>query len=270
MITKQKKTSGVPMAAVLLIGLGAILIVLGVLWLSEQESQDGALCDLIPNPYSAEDFTYEDGQMTCLRGQSLLGVDVSYYQETIRWQQVADSGVDFAMIRLGYRGVYDGLLHADPMWEENYVGARAAGLQVGVYFYSQATSEAEARQEAQYLLTVLDGRALDMPVVFDWEDYEQNGRTAHMDGETLNACAIAFCEAIRQAGYEPMIYFNADIAARLWDLQTMQARGYGFWMALYRDAFTWPYRADIWQYTGSGQIDGIDTPVDMNLYFCGE
>ena len=222
---------------------------------------------LRPNPYDPEDFAIRDGYMTCLAGESWLGVDVSYHQGKIRWDEVADAGVRFAMLRLGHRAVSDGVVRLDTRWEENYTGAREAGLPVGVYFYSQAISVEEAREEAAFVLDALDGRRLDFPVVFDWEIYSAAGRNANMDPETVNACAIAFCEEILKGGYEPMVYFNLDLDNRFWDLENLQQQGYGFWLAMYRDTMNWPYEAAMWQYTDKGKVDGIDTPVDLNLYF---
>jgi GH25 family lysozyme M1 (1,4-beta-N-acetylmuramidase) len=117
------------------------------------------------------------------------------------------------------------------------------------------------------VLDTLKGMPLDFPVVFDWEIYSENGRNANLDPETVNACAIAFCEEIAKAGYEPMVYFNLDLANRFWDLETFQQKGYPFWLAMYRSTMNWPYEAQMWQYTETGRVDGIDTPVDLNLYF---
>ncbi len=264
-VNKIKKTALIVAATLMLLATG---VVLAATYLpADQPSADGCL---IPNPYGPDDFTYQDGYMTCLAGESWLGIDVSHHQGKIRWNEVANSEVQFAMIRLGHRAVSDGVLRLDSYWEENYAGARDAGLQVGVYFYSQAISVREARQEARFVLNALNGRHLDFPVVFDWEVYSDSGRNAHVDADTLNACAIAFCEEIAKAGYEPMVYFNLDLANRLWDLELMQQQGYSFWLAMYRDTMDCPNRIDMWQYTESGRVDGIDAPVDMNLYFLYE
>ena len=240
-----------------------MLLVTAMVFLRTRDNHTG----LRPNPYTPEDFAIQDGYMTCLAGESWLGVDVSYHQGKIRWDQVADSGVRFAMLRLGHRAVSDGVVRLDTRWEENYTGAREAGLPVGVYFYSQAISVEEAREEAAFVLDALDGRRLDFPVVFDWEIYSAAGRNANMDPETVNACAIAFCEEIARAGYEPMVYFNLDLDNRFWDLELLQQQGYDFWLAMYRDTMNWPYEAAMWQYTDKGRVDGIDTPVALNLYF---
>ena len=249
---------------VLIASLALMLLVTVVVFLRRP---NGSSSTLRPNPYFPEDFVIRDGYMICLAGESWLGVDVSHHQKSIRWDEVAASGVRFAMIRLGHRTVSDGEIRLDTYWEENFTGARNAGLSIGVYFYSQAISVEEARQEAAFVLDTLKGLRLELPVVFDWEDYYENSRTANADPKTVNACAIAFCEEIAKAGYEPMIYFNPDLDNRLWDLEMMQQRGYPFWLAMYSDTMNWPYEVQMWQYTETGRVDGIDTPVDLNLYF---
>lgn len=263
--TKTKRKLSVKWIAVALTA-ALLLVLFGVAVLESRLSPSYEHDGLRSNPYDEADFGYENGYLTCLTGESWLGIDVSHHQGVIDWQQVARSGVTFAMIRMGNRTVADGILKEDRYGRENLAGAKKAGLNVGVYFYSQAISVEEAKEEAAYLLQLLDGAALEMPVVFDWEIFSQEGRTANVDGETLNACAIAFCETIRLAGYEPMVYFNRDIAKRLLDLEQMQAQGYGFWLAMYSDQMTWPYWMDLWQYTDSGRVPGIETNVDLNLY----
>ncbi len=224
---------------------------------------------LIANPYGPGDFGYQDGFITCKTGKSELGIDVSSHQGTIDWQTVAGEGIRFAMVRLGYRGWGNGEMLPDENALVNLQGAADAGLQVGAYFYSQAINVEEARQEAQYVLDILEGRQLSMPVVFDWEIFNENGRTAYVDSQTVNECAIAFCEIIEAAGYEPMVYFNLDVARRLLDLPLLQQKGYGFWLALYSD-MTYTHRVDMWQFSTSGRVKGIDGEVDMNLYFTYE
>lgn len=227
---------------------------------------------LAVNPYGAGDFAYDHGYLTCISGESRLGVDVSEYQGAIQWNKVADAGVDFAIIRAGFRAWgSEGALHEDIRFGANLQGATDAGLQAGVYFFSQAVSVEEAREEARFVLELLDGRALSMPVVFDWEFVpDANARTAGMTGEKLTACALAFCQEIAAGGYEPMVYFNLDMASRMLDLQQIQDAGYGFWLAMYSTSMTYPYRIDMWQYSSGGSVDGIPTFVDLNLYFVYE
>lgn len=219
------------------------------------------------NPYQAGDFAYNNGYLTCIAGKSTLGIDVSSHQGVIDWAKVATTDVGFAMVRMGYRGYVVGDICEDTMWRENMQGARENGLKLGAYFFSQAISVEEALEEARFVLELLDGMSLDMPVVFDWETIGDNARTAHMDAETLNACAKAFCDTMEEAGYEAMVYFNLDLSLRLLDLNQMYQEGYHFWLAMYTDRMTFPFQVDMWQYSDGGSVPGIQGNVDLNLYF---
>ena len=218
---------------------------------------------LPPNPYGPFDFSYENGYLTCISGESLSGVDVSAHQGEIRWNEVHDTGFQFAMIRIGYRGWGTGALCLDEWAEKNITGAKEAGMQVGCYFFSQATNPAEAVEEAEFVLSFLDGRAMELPIVFDWEVPDENARTAGMDGDGVTQCAKAFCERIRAAGYEPMIYFNFHFMEHYLDLFELQ--DYKFWFALYDAPMSCPIQVDMWQYTATGIVPGIDTAVDIDL-----
>ena len=225
---------------------------------------------LVPNPLQKEDFVYdENGYLTCLTAETWLGIDVSEHQGKIHWAQVAQTDVKFAMVRLAYRGWgAEGVIRPDARGLENLDGAAEAGLQVGVYFFSQAITVEEALEEAQFVLQLLDGRDLDLPIVFDWETVSSDeARTKDMDKATLNACALAFCREIQKAGYEAMVYFNLDLAKHMLDLPAIQAAGFDFWLALYADGLGYAHRVQMWQYTSSGSVPGIKGRVDLNLYF---
>lgn len=225
---------------------------------------------IAPSPFTGEEFTYdENGYMTCLTAESWLGIDVSEHQGKIDWGKVAQSDVKFAMVRLGYRGWgTEGVIREDARGLENLSGAADAGLKVGVYFFSQAISVKEAVEEARFLLQLLDGRELDMPVVFDWETVSsEEARTANMDNGVLNACALAFCREMEAAGYDAVVYFNLDLAKNRYDLLGIQQAGHGFWLALYSDSLRYAYEVRMWQYTSDGSVPGIKGRVDLNLYF---
>ena len=191
------------------------------------------------------------------------GIDVSSHQGVIDWPAVAESGVEFAMIRLGYRSYRDGSLNVDEQAIYNLTEARAAGLKVGAYFFSQALTEEEARQEAAFALEILDGMELDLPLAYDWEQVAGSTRTGEMEPETLTACVHAFCGGLE--GYTPMVYFNLDLSRTLLDVETVAE--YDFWFAQYADApeLTAPIR--FWQYSDQGEVPGITEKVDLNWYY---
>lgn len=219
-----------------------------------------------PNPYGPTDFQYEGDYLTCLAGESMLGVDVSSFQGNIDWEQVRAAGVTFAMIRVGGRGYgQEGTLYEDSLAQANYAGAKAAGLQVGAYFFSQAVSVEEAEEEAAYLLELIRDWELELPVVFDWEYLNEEARTANVDKRTLTDCTLAFCQKIQQSGCEPMIYFNPNQMAN--HIYMEELTQYRSWLALYTDRMDFPHRVDLWQYTNAGSVPGIEGPVDINLYF---
>lgn len=233
--------------------------------LTDQQSQTTSPT-LAPNVYTAEDFTYDGGYLACTAGDYALGIDVSSHQQEIDWQQVKDAGMEFVFVRIGYRGYCEGVLHIDELAAQNLAQAKAAGLQVGAYFYSQALNEKEALEEAELCLDFLEDYKLDLPVVFDWEYVSETARTANMDADTLTQCAQAFCKAVEDAGYEAMIYANTSQARDLYHMTRLQE--YPFWLAMYSDTMDYPYRIDFWQYTETGSVPGITGNVDINLMFC--
>ncbi len=218
------------------------------------------------NLYGPEDFRFEDGFLSCIAGQATLGIDVSYYQGDIDWAAVRASGIEFAIIRLGYRSYDEGLLFADEKAVQNLAGAKAAGLKIGAYFFSQAITEAEALEEAAFALELLAGYTPELPVVFDWEVPDiDTPRTADVDSDTLMACTKAFCKSVEDAGLRPMIYFNRDQEKHLYKLKELTQ--YPWWLAMYSEEMTFPYRVDIWQYSQEGQVPGIEGYVDLDLWF---
>lgn len=220
------------------------------------------------NPYGPVDFGFDGAYITCLAGDYQVGIDVSEWQETIDWQAVRDAGVEYVMLRIGWRGSEEGKLFEDDCFRSHYDGATAAGLQVGGYFFSQAVSVEEAKEEAAYVLQLLDGRALQMPLIFDWEQINSTDRTADMDRRTLTDCSIAFCSAVKEAGYEPGIYFNPDLGSRL--LYLGELTDYRFWLAMYSSTMSYPHKVDMWQYTNTGSVPGIEGDVDLNVHLIYE
>ena len=219
------------------------------------------------NSYDPAGF-YEEGGFKRYKSDDTLasvGVDVSSHQQEIDWALVAANGVEFAMIRVGYRGYTEGEIQPDDYFVQNIEGARAAGLDVGVYFFSQALDEQEAIDEANYVLEQIKDYPLSYPVIFDWEDIEADARTDGMDSVQLTKNAIAFCDTIKQAGYRAGVYFNQRFGYEEFDLESLQ--DYVFWLAEYNDTPSFSFHFQIWQYCNDGRVDGIKTDVDLNLAF---
>ncbi len=234
---------------------------------SESSSMQDSYATVPANPYGPDDFIYAGEYLTCAAGPSMLGVDVSSHQQDVDWEQVAEAGVEFAMVRIGYRGTTSGGTYYDEYADANLRGASAAGLKVGAYFFSQAVSPQEAQEEAETCISFLKDYDLDMPVVFDWEYVSEDARTANVDTVTLIASAKAFCQTMEEAGYEPMIYFNPDLASTRLDLR--QLTDYPFWLAMYTDQMNYPHQVDMWQYTANGNVPGIAGDADLNLWLRG-
>lgn len=263
--TKNKTSS--PGRGLAVVVLAAILLLAMILLLQRDPSVEPESSEkpLSANPYGSEDFVYDGDYLTCTAGNAVLGVDVSSHQGTIDWPQVKGAGFEFAMIRLGYRGYTQGSLSIDEYAAINLTEAKAAGLRVGAYFFSQAISVEEAVEEAELCIDILRDHSLDLPLVFDWEYVSDSARTGNMDAETVTACALAFCKTVEDAGYEAMIYFNPHIAGEYLDLTRLTA--YPFWLALYSDNMSYPYAFEMWQYTDSGSVPGIKGKADINLWF---
>ena len=206
----------------------------------------------------------EDGAVTY--PGAIQGIDVSSHQQDIDWLKVRGAGISFAIIQIGFRGYADGSLNVDKRFEENIRAAQNAGLSVGVYFYSQATSIAEAAEEAQFVLDTLGERKLELPVFYDWEEVSK-GRTAGYATVQISEYAKTFCSRITDGGYNAGVYFNQKygyLAFRLSDLKE-----YAFWLAEYNSYQSFGYEVHFWQYTGKGEIDGISLPVDRDLMYLG-
>ena len=204
-------------------------------------------------------MSYTDQSVT-----ASVGVDVSYHQGVIDWKKVAGDGIDFAMIRAGGRYYGSGVVFEDSQFRNNLKGATDAGLETGVYFFSQAVTVEEAKEEARFLLKLLEDFDFNGPVVFDWENIDYDtARTDGVSSATVTAMANAFCQEIENAGYQPMIYFNRYIAYLIYELNNVG--DYPFWIAEYSSTPEFYYDYQMWQYTDSGRVDGINGPVDMNI-----
>ena len=198
-----------------------------------------------------------------LQSQS-RGIDVSKFQGSINWSQVKASGVDFAIIRVGYRGYGSGALVEDSQFRANIQGASSAGIPVGLYFYSQAVNEEEAVEEASMVLSLCGGYRLNYPIYYDTE-HVAGGRANGISRETRTACAVAFCETIRNAGYSAGVYSYASWFYN--SLSYANISKYSIWIAQYRDTLDFKYSYKIWQYSSKGRVPGISANVDMNIAY---
>ena len=218
--------------------------------------------DLLSKKNGYPCYTDKDGKVI-----SKLGIDVSEYQNPVNWQQVKNAGVEYAMIRVGYRGYgEEGRRVEDAMFRSHMEGAVAAGLEVGVYFFSQAINEKETLEEVQFVLDRIKEYPVTYPVVYDTEEIKDDvARTDNLTEEQFTQNCITFCDAIREAGYDTMIYANMKWMAFTLDMRKLTE--YEKWYADYEPVPQCPYEFSMWQYTETGQLPGIEGNVDLNLWF---
>ena len=198
-------------------------------------------------------------------GSAVFGIDVSKWQGDIDWQKVKESGVEFVIIRAGYRGSVTGALVEDPMFKEYLDGATAAGIPIGVYFFSQAVSEVEAVEEASMIVSLIDGYDIKYPIFLDSEGAGGSGRADLLSTDERTTICKAFCETINSAGYHGGVY-----ASRNWfnnRLNASELEDYIIWDAEYVGTPGYAGRYDMWQYTSSGNIAGINTRVDLDICY---
>lgn len=232
--------------------------------LIKTEEEINALTEDFQQVISDADET-EKAERPKVGAGTTLGIDVSKWQGEIDWEKVKDDGVEFVIIRCGYRGYTEGTLIEDPMFAQNIKGATAAGLKVGVYFFTQAVNEVEAVEEASMVVSLIRDYDLDYPVFIDTESAGGNGRADHLDAETRTLVCDAFCSTIQNAGYKSGVY-----ASRNWYNERVNAaelEDYVIWLAEYRSVPLYKGYYQMWQYTSKGQIDGIEGNVDLNLSY---
>ena len=217
--------------------------------------------------FAAEDFAKDAEGLPEYTGEAYdtrLGVDVSFFQGEIDWEAVAADGIEFAMIRCGYRGYETGAIVADEQFENNINDALEAGLDVGVYFFSQSTGAIEAAGEHNFVLGLIEGYDIAMPVAFDWEPLE-GSRAEDIDRDELTAGAVVFCEMIKDAGYTPAVYLYRYTGYYEYEMERLG--DYELWVGAIAD---WPdfyYRHLLWQFSITGQVEGIDADVDLDMEF---
>lgn len=222
-----------------------------------------------PNPLSQTDTEYDENGLVTYVGTDpdisfTNGIDVSHFQGKIDWKKVAADGVEFAIVRVGNRGYSEGKLVEDKYYVDNIEGALANGIDVGVYIFSQAIDEAEAEEEARFLLDRIEPYDITYPVVIDIESADSpNARTNDVSRQDYTNIAKKFCEVVKGAGYTPMIYGNLRSMTIMMDGDELT--DYDTWFAYYGNPLYYPYRFEIWQYSSTGRVDGIEGDVDLNV-----
>lgn len=209
----------------------------------------------------------ESGEIQYMSGDQVIshkGIDVSRHQGNIDWAKVAQDGVEFAFIRVAYRGYGTGKMEEDSYFDQNVQGAQAAGIKTGVYIYSQAITEEEVLEEANLVLQKVAPYQLECPIVFDVELVSgANGRMNNLTPEERTNLALLFCQTIEAAGYKPMIYHNTEMGALKIDVSALE--DYDKWFASYSETLYYPYEYKVWQYTPHGKVAGISSEVDLNI-----
>ncbi len=193
-------------------------------------------------------------------------IDVSSYQKKINWETVKASGVETAIIRVGYRGYGTGKIADDERFSTHIEGASKQGFNIGLYFFTQALNYTEGKEEAEYVLNHIGSYNITEPIIIDTEYiYNKDARANNISNEDRTDAIKGFCETIKDAGYTPMIYAN-----RNWLIQNMNLEeldGYEIWLAHYSEKPDFPYEYSAWQYSGEGTVNGVEGKVDLNVWF---
>lgn len=226
----------------------------------DAEAEDSGVRDAL-----ADADATEMTDLKAFSGKSKAGIDVSKWNKDIDWDKVKNAGVEFAIIRAGYRGSVTGSLVQDVYFDINMKGAAKSGIPVGVYFFTQATNEVEAVEEASAVLRWVQEYEITYPIFIDTEGAGGNGRADGLDVDTRTLVCEAFCRTIENAGYEAGVY-----ASRNWynnNLHTEKLEDYYIWLAEYRSVPLYQGYYRMWQYSSKGRIDGIEGNVDMNIMY---
>ena len=229
------------------------------------------IADEVPrHDYALENFYEEsDGLMYYHDADgnkiSTVAIDVSAYQPNIDWEKVHSTGVDVAMIRVGYRGYGTGKIVEDELFQSHMEGATEQNMRVGVYFYSQAINYEEGVEEARFVLDTIRDYKVQGPIAIDTEFLEvEDSRAYNLDNDARTDAVVGFCETIKEAGYTPMIYSNRNWYAA--NLDMTRLGDYSLWLAHYSNQPDFPYKFVGWQYTGDGSLYGVEGVVDLNVW----
>ncbi len=272
---RRKRKNGSPVALTIFLSILCIaMTVLGIKLRQQEIAVHEEEERMIETPFYTNTYDWDrlewDGWFVSYEDDnyySMQGIDVSSHQEWIDWDAVKNAGVEFAMIRCGYRGYETGRINKDPYFDRNVQEAQRLGILVGVYFYSQAISPEEAREEADFTLRQIEGYTLDLPVVFDMEESDtgENGRILSLTREEKTECAVTFLHRVQNAGYEGMVYNSTMLFDELFITDYLQE--FDTWVAEYGPYPRYPYEFSMWQYTSSGEVPGVDGDTDMDIIF---
>ncbi len=226
----------------------------------DAEAEDTAVADALEDADKTEIVDIQKST-----ANSRVGIDVSKWNGEIDWDRVQNAGVEFAIIRAGYRGSVTGSLVEDPYFKANMRGAASSGIPVGVYFFTQAVNEVEAVEEASTVLQLIREYKLDYPVFIDTEGAGGNGRADNLDVDTRTRVCEAFCRTIANAGYTAGVYGSRNWYHNF--LDTARLENYCIWLAEYRSVPLYQGYYQMWQYTSRGSVDGIEGNVDINVSY---
>lgn len=226
--------------------------------------------DIRTSSYKPDSFVDRNGVITYEGGDSYVGINVNSQMGEIDWGKVAESGVDYAMIRVGYRQDKRGKIVLDTNFEANITGARDAGLPVGVYFFSKAVTDAEAEEEATFVLEQIKGYNISYPIAIYWKydlnddgTRKQDSRTVGCNGDQVTGFINTFCKKIKTAGFTASYYCDKTMGYEELDLEQLQ--DYDMWYAEFRPAPSFHYDFKMWQYTAAGSVPGVSGEVPITI-----
>ena len=217
-----------------------------------------------------EDFKCAEGELYWKRFKDgkptgKIAIDVSEYQHEIDWPKVKAAGVDVAVIRAGFRGYSSGEMMKDENFDVNMQGAKEAGIDTAVYFFSEAINRKEGEEEAKYVLDMIKGYDINQPIIIDTEYIfeAEDARANDISEDDRTAAVVGFCETIKAAGYTPMVYASRD--QFIFYMNIDDIGDYEFWLAAY-DTPVFPYHTEAYQYSPEGWVDGIEGTVDLDVW----
>ena len=233
-----------------------------------EEPEYVSINEAIPkNELSEADFKMKDGRLSYSQGgrsASYFGIDVSKYNGTISWNKVKNDGVDFALLRVGARGYSTGTVILDDHFAQNYKGCKDNGIDVGVYFFSQAINTTEAMEEANYCVAALGGERIKYPIIFDSEKIlNDNYRTENLSSTELTTMFRTFADVVRGYGYVPMLAGTKEQLVKRFDLHNLG--GYDIWLLDNGEKTEYPYRYCIRQYSDEGEVEGVNGAVNYDI-----